>query len=193
VKKQNIDCEKQVQSLLAKVQLLLGACSHLGMTKDALQPYLRDPRWHFPRAMATKSKGLHRIFDSHRESAENPRKIRHWVEQRLRTSDDVRTQVASFEALCQEIDLLVLAKKRLADINGASDALAAAVAGFLRLHTTAYGEGHLRPKHHWLLDMPPQSKRHSLVVDACVVERTHLVVKQVADQVRNTDNAEHLR
>jgi hypothetical protein len=98
--------------------------------------------------------------------------------------------VASFEALCQVVDVIVMAKKQATDINQSSDALASAVGRFLRLHTAAYGEGHLKPKHHWLMDVPPQLKRHSLVLDAFVVERNHLMVKQVANQVCNTENFE---
>jgi hypothetical protein len=57
---------------------------------------------------------------------------------------------------------------------------------FLQLHKAAYGEARLKPKHHWQLDVPRQLQRDNMVLDAFVIERTHLAVKAVAEYVRNT-------
>ncbi len=54
----------------------------------------------------------------------------------------------------------------------------------------AHGTTHIRPKHHWLLDIPMQIARDGVVIDAFVVERQHLLVKGVADNVRNTTSFE---
>ena len=41
----------------------------------------------------------------------------------------------------------------------------------------AYGEGWMKPKHHWQMDVPRHTQRDGLVLDAFVIERTHLAVK----------------
>lgn len=61
---------------------------------------------------------------------------------------------------------------------------------FADLHKKAYGTQHIKPKHHWMLDIPSQMRRDGLVLDAFVIERQHLTVKGVAEHVRNTSNFE---
>ena len=61
---------------------------------------------------------------------------------------------------------------------------------YLRLHQEAYGSVLLKPKHHWLLDIPAQLRRDGMVLDAFVIERQHLMVKGVAEHVRNTADYE---
>lgn len=63
-------------------------------------------------------------------------------------------------------------------------------ARFLRLHQEAYGRALLKPKHHWLLDIPSQFRRDGMVLDAFVIERQHLMVKGVAEHIDNTSNFE---
>jgi hypothetical protein len=55
-----------------------------------------------------------------------------------------------------------------------------------RLHQLAYGIRHIRPKHHWMMDVAAQLVRDECVLDAFIIERTHLVVKGIADHIRNT-------
>jgi hypothetical protein len=55
-----------------------------------------------------------------------------------------------------------------------------------RLHQIAYGSHYIKPKHHWMMDVPAQLVRDQCVLDAFIIERTHLVVKGVADHIRNT-------
>jgi hypothetical protein len=97
----------------------------------------------------------------------------------------MQPQLQSFQAHCHVIDVLVMAKRRTTDIHAASDELVRATATFLRLHTTAYGDQHVKPKHHWLMDIGPQLRRDSMVLDAFVIERNHLLVKHVADHCKN--------
>jgi hypothetical protein len=55
-----------------------------------------------------------------------------------------------------------------------------------RLHQLAYGTQYIKPKHHWMMDVAAQLVRDECVLDAFIIERTHLVVKGIADNVRNT-------
>ena len=61
-----------------------------------------------------------------------------------------------------------------------------AISHFRRLHQIAYGSVYIKPKHHWMMDIPAQLVRDQCVLDAFKIERTHLLVKGIADHVRNT-------
>ena len=61
-----------------------------------------------------------------------------------------------------------------------------AISHFCRLHQIAYGSGYIKPKHHWMMDIPRQLVRDRCVLDAFVIERTHQVVKGIATHVDNT-------
>ena len=61
-----------------------------------------------------------------------------------------------------------------------------AISHSCRLHQIAYGSVCIKPKHHWMMDIPAQLVRDQCVIDAFIIERTHLVVKGIADNVRNT-------
>jgi len=72
------------------------------------------------------------------------------------------------------------------DLGEAATALELATTEHLRLHMLAYGTQYVRPKHHWMQDIPDQIRQDGVVVDAFVVERVHLRVKAVAEHVDNT-------
>ena len=63
---------------------------------------------------------------------------------------------------------------------GASSAL------YLEAHKTAYDIQYIKPKMHWLMDIGPQILRDNMVLDAFVIERQHLLVKSVAEKIKNT-------
>ncbi len=54
--------------------MVLGA--PLGITREAVQTFLRDEAWQFPHAGGKKQRALHRIFDLHRVSDKEPNKVR---------------------------------------------------------------------------------------------------------------------
>ena len=112
--------------------------------------------------------------------------LRHFVQTRVGSQPGIENELASFAAACRCIDLLQLAKRGVADSREAADELSRASAEHLELHKTAYGTAHLRPKHHWVMDVPAQLRRDGLVLDSFIVERIHLQVKSVAEHIRNT-------
>lgn len=187
-----------------EVQAFLKSCEPLGILRRDVHDWLKDPGWRFPLFQRDKCKDLHRVFDEHRLSASNPDRLkcncaellglygllRHWVEVRVGSRDEVRPQRASFDAACQVLDLLMIAKRQLALPGVTAAQLQQSVSRFLTLHKEAYGTQHLRPKHHWLMDIPQQVARDSAVVDAFVIERQHLLVKGVAEHVDNTTTYE---
>ena len=171
-----------------------------GIPAGQISAFLADDAWEFPVASAAKSKGLFRVFDSYRSaSCEENDKLKCSASELLGLYGLLRFFFAvhtphvaaldpkrlSFEAACRVLDVLLVAKRGVASARHASDHLMAACREHLRLHKAAYGTGCLKPKHHWLLDVPPQLERDDLVIDAFVVERNHLIVKAVAENIKH--------
>ncbi len=71
-------------------------------------------------------------------------------------------------------DLRMAAKTGLVTADEGSVQLENGTGRFLRLHQEAYGKDALKPKHHWLLDIPSQLRRDGMILDAFVIERQHL-------------------
>jgi hypothetical protein len=188
--------------LTKELQLLITTCSEVGVSRESLQAFLHDPEWCFPRGRLCKGRELHRIFDDRRRSDQNPNKIkaslsellgvyglvRHFLDAHIDAGGDdlVLRSLASFRGACRIVDLIVLAKAKIADTTEVAMHLQRAMSDFLDLHKAAYGTGHVLPKHHWMMDVPQQIAKDGFILDAFVIERTHLMVKTVADHVENT-------
>ena len=182
--------------LVAEIEAILSATT---MSREALQAFLADKQWQFPRCNAIKSRQLHRIFDPRRLIEEAPNKVRGscaeflslygmlrcFVALQLGGDTDFERHVASFNAVCCIVDCILDVKQCLVDVRVGADRLEAAVRRHLALHTGVYGDVYIRPKHHWMLDVPQQFRRDGAVLDAFVIERTHLRVKAVAEPIKN--------
>ena len=143
---------------------------------------------------------VYRVFDPRRQSADNPKKVkascsellgvygllRHFVECNLMRLPGLVQHIDSFLAACRSLDLLLAAKHVLADPSELGQALERQVSQYIALHKAAYGTALMKPKSHWALDVPSQICRDRMVLDAFVIERTHLRVKAVAEHVQNT-------
>ena len=116
--------------------------------------------------------------------------VRHFFETRAGHHAAVARERASFDAACAVIDVEMDAKRGKVENYVSAGLLRAALSRHMELHIAAYGRGHLKPKHHWLYDVAEQWLRDDLVLDAFVVERLHLRVKSVADNVENTSDYE---
>ena len=193
-------------TLTTEMWVFIQKCSDtLGVTSADLHNFLKDSAWQWPAATRAKSKSLHRVFDSYRSSSsETANKLkasasellglygmlRHFVEVKIDVCDALAAHRASFEAACDVVDVILLCKRRVVDIAEGAAALERAVAKHMTLHRLAYGDIHLKPKHHWMMHIGQQLQRDSCIVDAFVVERCHLLVKSIAEHVRNTSNFE---
>ena len=187
-----------------EAHLFLKSCGPIGVTRADIHGFLKDEGWQFPNFSKGKAKQLHRVFDVHRVSPTEPDKIRcscaemlglygllrHFFETRVGDRPEVRAEHTSFKAACHVMDLILQAKRCLARPAEAAVQLEAAVGAQLRLHIAAYGTEHVKPKHHWLLDVPAQMRRDGCVLDAFIIERTHLTVKGIAEHVKNTHDFE---
>ena len=81
-------------------------------------------------------------------------------------------------------------KDGLISAADAANLLDPAIANFFRAHQAAHGTASVKPKHHWLMDIPAQLRKDGLMLDAFVIERQHLFVKAVAEKVDNTSRYE---
>ena len=147
---------------------------------------------------------VYRVFDPRRQSTDNPTKVkascaellglycllRHFVECNIARRPELVPHLDSFLAACRSLDLLLAAKHVLGDPSELGQALERQVSQYIALHKVAYGTALMKPKFHWALDVPSQICRDRMVLDAFVIERSHLRVKAVADQVRNTRSFE---
>lgn len=181
------------------------ACEGIAFRHSDVHRFLKDGAWEFPKASRPKAVQLHRVFDSYRVGSSTEADklkasagellglyalLRHYVERHIGPRPEVAAQRASFDAVCSIIDLVLLCKRGRMPPADASEALRRACIRHLELFQIAYGEQHLRPKHHWQLDMSEQPARDGCVLDAFVVERMHLSVKRIAEMVRNTSTFE---
>ncbi len=172
-----------------------------GTKREDLQTFLADPKWEYPGASRHRAKALHRVFDKRRVGTEEPDKIRATCAELLglygmlrcffalkhNGNDSYRQQINCFFLLCAALDLLLAMKFGIRKIDaGSVGELQAMLSRHLHHHIAIYGERYIRPKHHWLLDCPGQFLRDMLILDAFVIERSHLQIKTLAEHVDNT-------
>jgi len=171
---------------------------------EGVRVFLLDG-WAFPKQRRAQTEVLTRVFNNFRHVyAETHDKLkasasellcvyglmRHWVLIEFQNDDRMAQEVASFNACCQVVDVLLLTKRGHLTLAEGARRLRAATTRFLDLHKACYGSENLKPKHHWLYDIAEQWENqhhdHECVPDAFLVEKEHLVAKPIADRVRNT-------
>lgn len=179
----------------------LRSCESHGVRAADIRAFLKDEAWSFPAAGRAKAKALHKVFDEYRsQSSQEADKLkctasellglygllRHFIETRVGSPEDLSAKRTSFDAVCLCLDLILMAKRGLASCREVAPRLLQASCRHLQLHIAAYGDSHIKPKHHWALDIAEQLRAHDCVLDAFIIERIHLQVKAVAEHVRNT-------
>jgi hypothetical protein len=187
----------QAGMLTAEVEAIMGAS---GCTRPELQRFLADPRWEFPQRSRAKDRQLHRVFDPRRVNDDKPEVVkatcsellglfgllRFYMTLKLTDDPTLSNHLISFNAACHVIDLILACKRGLMSPSESADRLLQASEHHLASHLHVYGDAHVRPKHHWMLDIGEQIRRDGLVLDALVIERTHLAVKSIAQHIKNT-------
>lgn len=187
----------QAGVLNAEVEALLAVAP---ISRRELQAFLADPAWRFPHCQEVKQRSLHRVFDERRISEDEPDKLkascsellglygilRFFFHLKLGGMPEFAACVESYDKLCDAVDLILHCKRGLASVEESVPRLQAALQLHMEAHQRVHGKGYLKPKHHWLLDVPPQILADGCVLDAFVIERMHLRVKAVAQHVKNT-------
>ena len=110
--------------------------------------------------------------------------LRHWVETRLPTDrPEIARSKRAFLLACKAVDILLLAKRRSLPLSEASVRLRLALTEFLKEHVAQHGVERVRPKHHWAFDIAETMATDHFLFDAFVIERLHLRVRNIADNV----------
>ncbi len=200
-----VHCMLQGGVLNDETEALLAASSVAGVTREGLQRFLADGAWSYPQHCRNACRRLHRTFDVRRAGDDDAcikvkgtcsellslyGQLRFFFELKLGSLDVLHNELASFRAVCDILDLILAVKHGFVDIDDGADKLAAALKRHLDLHLSVYGPAHCKPKHHWLQDVPAQIRKDRAVLDAFIIERTHLRVKALAEHVKNTTSFE---
>ena len=184
----------------------LRLCEPYNVTSDTIAAFLKDAAWRWPSADNSKARLLWRIFDSYRsQSCDTANKLkassaeclglcamlRHFID--MHVSRDIHALAApraSFDASCRVLATILWCKRGFVLPREGANAISQAVRQHMELHLKAYGNQHIRPKHHWLHHVGPQYLRDGLIVDTFAIERGHLLVKSIADLCCHTTNFE---
>ena len=183
-----------------ELERFMATFAHHGASRAEIARYVSHDSWRTP-SQAVPWSNVVRVFDLHRVSATEPEKfkgtcgemlslfvvVQHFVKVYVHDAPDLQPQRASFEAVCRVLNLILETKHETVRVAQAVPLLEDAISEHLRLHKLAYGTEHIRPKHHWMFDIPKQVKTDNCVLDAFVVERRHLRVKAAATPVLNTE------
>ena len=94
-------------------------------------------------------------------------------------------EIASLDACGRVLGEYVLIKR-----GGRGENFGQAVTKFLERHRNTYGEGSMKPKHHWLLHLPSQLRKDGFLVDTFPLERLHRKVKKYAENCRASGHYE---
>ena len=164
-----------------------------------IEAFLRAD-WCFPKYTQVKSRQLHTVFKHWRSrSNESAQKfkcmasdllgvytlVRHFIQTRWHPTPELELHRDSFMRACAVIDLMQQVKFGDIPLAQAAAKIREALTLAMTAHKAAYGNGHLLPKHHWMFDVAEQLERSTLLLDNFVVERLHLRVKDLANQVDN--------
>jgi hypothetical protein len=198
-------CSLQDGIFQVESHLFLKACEPLGVQSSHVESFLKRDSWRFPKATEQKAKQLHRVFSEYRAESSSAAQrlkgsasemlglyslLRFFAETAIPSSPAISKNLASFKAVCSVIDLILKAKRRHAPFVELCNELQVALQTHLRLHCECYGDHRLKPKHHFMLDLPCQFLRLQRIIDTFVLERAHLSVKVVASNVHNTSTFE---
>ena len=192
---------------IASQRMLLASHAKLDVPIDSLETFLRAD-WGFPKVAYKKMRSIWHVFDDnsrdHIDVVNMKFKcqaselvglytlLRHFF--RVATSDPakralVAEELAVFEAACKVVDLIVSLKRghaSQAHVDELVDRLQAAADEAIRLHVACHGNGDIRPKHHRMQHIPGQIRRDLLVLDAWIIERLHLIFKDLLSHIRAT-------
>ena len=113
--------------------------------------------------------------------------FRHYVETKTHDDDPGKAAArASFMKCCALVDMILDMKNAVTPLRASVPALRQRVAEFFAAHETAYGWNSMKPKHHWIWDFIMNWLDDPMILDAMVIERLHLRIKRVAEQIENT-------
>ena len=195
----SVACKCLLQSVRAKVP---------SFDKTFLVTFLKAD-WLWPSSLARKCGSLWRVAENLTENMNVKASasellgfyvlLKHFVDTIVvPTVDshgvDLTAELDAFRAACKVVDLIMLIKRGHAFASGNLEALVAeqqtATDQMIQLHIAAYGIDGIKPKHHRMQHIGPQILRDGMVLDCFIIERLHLVARDILGNVRNPIDAE---
>jgi len=116
--------------------------------------------------------------------------LRHYSTVELRDTSVVADELRSYLACCDVVDTILAAKRDSKQCVALMPRLRAALHTHMDAHLRCYGPGRVKPKAHWAMDLPALYAADGRVTDGFVLERLHLGVKLIGENVKNTDRFE---
>ena len=113
--------------------------------------------------------------------------IRYFLETAI-ASDDLKAEVQSFRSCCAILDHMLIAKRDCSKQN--VERLTPCIRKFWADHLAAYGDTHIRPKHHYLWHIVDQPLADGFWLDCFTHERKHQCTKDCAQSIENTTGFE---
>jgi hypothetical protein len=101
-----------------EIEALLAEAGAFGISRRAIQAFLKDQSWQFPQCSTAKARQLHRIFDEKRQSTTDPNRLkcscaealgvygllRLFLESAIADEPRLHSHMSSFRALCSVLD-----------------------------------------------------------------------------------------
>ena len=164
-----------------------------------LEEYCKSD-WSYPHQHASAGRRIHTMFCKQREAASKEHwrssaselltgypLLRHFAEQVVSVAfPGLQQHVASLSLSFRVIDILQDIKGGTIDVP----LLRKAIVEHLQKHRSVYGTADVLPKHHFTMHFPQQVARDGVLTDCFVVERSHLLPKNIADAIDNSTNYE---
>jgi hypothetical protein len=103
------------------------------------------------------------------------------------SDDPIAGELLSFMLMCKAVDILLFAKRGALPLSDASTRLRAALKAHMTQHRRVHGDAKIKPKAHWAFDICDSLSCDTWLFDAFVIERLHLRVKKIAQNVKNME------
>ena len=111
--------------------------------------------------------------------------LRHFAETRLPQQDpNLSGQLHCFYLACKAVDTIMIAKRGRIPMAEAGTNLRTCLHEWLTTHKELHGDAHVKPKTHWAFDIADQFVSDPWIVDSFVIERLHLRVRAIAENVK---------
>lgn len=175
--------------------LLLSAMSTVGIKWQSLRAFA-EADWHFcsalgraavlrdcfarPREDIFKRDGSFRATAS--EMLLSVPVVLHFLDKIVRPRGLLLEEAESYMLLGRMLELL----RRGKDGGNVHEHLATATKAHAEQFARAYPDAEVKPKNHYALHLPKQLERHGLILDAFVGERKNGMLKNIANDVKNT-------
>lgn len=153
--------------------------------------------WVWPHYISHRAKTVYQRFNEHVESFKLKCQaadflallpvLAHFAEQQLEGVEEIAAERLSFLAGCAKVRAITTCKYARSAIQRQQLAQEAHTAceEHLRVHVNAYGGGSIKPKHHYNMHTAQQIISDGLVYDMFLIERQHLMVKDLAENIKD--------